>query len=71
MQRYDRGEFEIKMCNWRQTTPIIPNIPFWKLDSKLNQFRSQKEVEATDELAMGRLTLKRRQTILPENNIFE
>ena len=26
MQRYDRGEFEIKMCNWRQTTPIIPNI---------------------------------------------
>ena len=68
------------MCNWRQTSPIIPNIPLFlglgfldinKLDSQMNRFHSQKVVEATDGLEKGRLNSKRRKTILRKNNIFD
>ena len=68
------------MCNWRQTSPIIPNIPLFlglgfldinKLDAQMNRFHSQKVVEATDGLEKGRLNSKRRKTILRENNIFD
>ena len=37
----------------------------------MDQFHSQKVVETTDGLEMGRLNLKRRQTIIRENNIFD
>ena len=37
----------------------------------MNRFHSQKLIEATDGLEMGRLNSKRRQTILRKNNIFD